>query len=435
MISRPSTLATLLLATLWMQPASEAKSLSELRILYVGSERSTEFIAFLKPQFHQVEGRTTENFNFTNAEPFDVVLLDWPHGEEVHSLTEPASPLGQRDVWHKPTVVLGIAGRNLASAWKTKGASGCSCLPSLAYELRDHEIFERPFKIERKMRRIPTPKEFRGKVHESEIEVLSLVDNSQLPWRPGWCSESDDFALHPDIEVFCGGINPQSPKAAGLWRQGNLLHFGFEQSPMEMNDQGRQLLLNSIAYISRFTEDRPIATSTAVASDSVLGQVANSRKALNLWLINNQNNLEEIKDILSPDLQVKLSRLDRDKIADWLNLNASFLHPDRTRRIALDEDLATLGVPFDQPEFFVKSIEGLCAGGGSAERARRVLERYVPAGPKQGSSNAWATWWSENKRYAFTLDSGDAVWYVDALAKKRGIPTKELRGPKRATVF
>ena len=33
------------------------------------------------------------------------------------------------------------------------------------------------------------------------------------------------------------------------WRQGNLLHFGFEQSPAELNQNGRALLVNAIVYI------------------------------------------------------------------------------------------------------------------------------------------------------------------------------------------
>jgi len=63
--------------------------------------------------------------------------------------------------------------------------------------------------------------------------------------------------------VFCGG-EKKAATAAAVWRQGNLLHFGFEQSPDELNAIGRRLLLNSIAYISRFTEDKPIAITPSV---------------------------------------------------------------------------------------------------------------------------------------------------------------------------
>ena len=64
-------------------------------------------------------------------------------------------------------------------------------------------------------------------------------------------------------------MNHKTPTAAGLWRQGNLLHFGFDQSPAEMNDNGRQMLLNAIAYISSFSQDRPIAITPSVFAGPV----------------------------------------------------------------------------------------------------------------------------------------------------------------------
>ena len=50
--------------------------------------------------------------------------------------------------------------------------------------------------------------------------------------------------------MICGGVNSKTPLAGAVWRQGHLLHFGFEQSPAEMNRRGRALLVNAICYIS-----------------------------------------------------------------------------------------------------------------------------------------------------------------------------------------
>src|SRR5882724_5215469 len=97
----------------------------------------------------------------TEARDFDVVLFDWPQGEETRDMRKLGSPLGQREHWNRPTVLLGSAGLNLAVAWKLKGGSGCTCMNPLAYDLREHEIFERPFKIDRSsMISIPTPADF-----------------------------------------------------------------------------------------------------------------------------------------------------------------------------------------------------------------------------------------------------------------------------------
>ena len=93
-----------------------------------------------------------------------------------------------------------------------------------------------------------------------------------------------------------------------------------------------------------------------------------------------------------------------------------------------------VGGKFLQPEFFDKSIADLRSEDSViVGRAQRLLERYVPIGPGFGDAIAWASWWKENQRFAFASDAGDYRWYIDPLAKKRGVPSSELRGPKRAS--
>ena len=63
-------------------------------------------------------------------------------------------------------------------------------------------------------------------------------------------------------------------------------------------------------------------------------------------------------------------------------------------------------------------------------RGGRLLDRYAPAGPvDRDSAAAWKSWWLANKPYLFFSDSGGYRWYIDPLAKKRQIPTLDLRGP------
>jgi hypothetical protein len=407
--------------------AARSKELSELKVLYVG-ERTTEFVAFLKHNVAEVQSRDRHGFNPADAAPFDVVLLDWPQGEETREMRKLTSPLGARDAWNRPTVLLGSAGLNLAVSWKLKGGTGCTCMDPLAYGLREHPIFERPFKIERKMTRIPTPPDFRSEIKDQEIEVLPLVNDIKRTWRAGWCSYSYDFARNPDVEFFCGGVNHKTPTAAGLWRQGNLLHFGFEQSPAEMNETGQKLLLNAIAYISQFSEDRPIAVTPSVFA----GSVARSRDSVRRALKNEEYHLEWLGEDFEPNLWSGLSPLGREKMLEWAQQNGRFLHPNENQKLEIDQDLVAIGTPFDSPDFFDKNIAALNAGGESANRAHQLLERYVPCGPKNGSAQQWSAWWNENKPYAFASDSGDYCWYVDPLAKRRGVPTSDLRGVKRA---
>ncbi|HEX4069964.1 MAG TPA: hypothetical protein VHX68_02300, partial [Planctomycetaceae bacterium] len=118
----------------------------------------------------------------------------------------------------------------------------------------------------------------------------------------------------------------------------------------------------------------------------------------------------------------------------WADENAPFLHPNHDQVLEIDEDLMTSGVPFDQPKFFDRVFADLRSKDSNAvERAGRLLARYVPIGPDSGDFDAWVSWWNENQRYAFASDAGDYRWYIDPLAKKRGVPTSEMRGPKRAS--
>jgi hypothetical protein len=419
-----------LLAALVLNPRpSHAKDLKDLKVLYVGSERTEEFVPFLKKYVVRVDSRDRSQFKPAEAAGFDVVLLDWPQGQETREMRRLRSPLGSRDQWRSPTVLLGSAGLNLAVAWKLKGGSGCTCMDPLAYDLRSHEIFDHPYRIDRATTvRIPTPPDFKQEIKAAEIEVLPLVHDYQRQWRPGWCSYSYDFTRNPDVEFFCGGVNHKTPTAAGFWRQGNLLHFGFEQSPTEMNESGQRLLLNAIAYISRFTEDRPIAVTPSVFA----GPVARSRESVLRHLRNPEYRFEWFKEDLSPGLWAKLEPVGREKMTDWADKNSQFLHPDSNQQLDLDQDLVALGIAFDQPEFFTRTISDLRAGGPAAERAQRLLSRYVPCGLGQAGPDEWAAWWKTTQPFLFASDAGDYRWYIDPLAKKRSIPSTELRGPKRA---
>jgi hypothetical protein len=419
------------LVGLVLNGAASGAELTGLKVLYVGSERPSEYVEFLKGKVATVEARSRESFQPRDAARFDVVLFDWPQGEETREMRKLKSPLGTREGWNKPTVLLGSAGLNLAVCWKLKGGSGCTCLDPLAYDLRDHEIFERPFRIDRgKMVAVPTPHDFSDELKGSEIKVLPLVDDIHRRWKAGWCTHALEFARLPDVEFFCGGVNSQTPTSAALWRQGNLLHYGFEQSPDEMNESGRNLLLNAIAYISRFTEDRPISITPSVFA----GPVARSRTTLARWLRNPEFRTDFGKDIVAPVIWEKLSGMpDREAMARWAEENGRFLHPDGAQQLTIDEDLVALNVPFDQPEFFARVLPGLRATDTAArDRAVRLLKRYVPIGPEGGSADAWDLWWEENQAFAFASDAGDYRWYIDPLAKKRGVPSAELRGPRRA---
>lgn len=274
-----------------------------------------------------------------------------------------------------------------------------------------------------------TPPAFRPPLTNATVQMLPLVLDQKREWKAGWCTYPDGFENNPDIEYFCGGENEKSAAAAACWRQGNLLHFGFEQSPEEMNEAGQKLLLNCIAYISQFTEDRPIAVTPSVFA----GPVALPRAYLDRRL-RAKGDASEIEWIASQRVQEALKGKDSGEIRKWYAENRGYLHPGWDTKLEVDKEARSLGAAIDTLEFFDKAIAALRTEGPEARRAFRLLTDYAPEGaPKKPSVPEWESWLRENRTFLFFSDQGDYVWYVDPLAKKRGIPTSQLRGSARAS--
>ena len=55
----------------------------------------------------------------------------------------------------------------------------------------------------------------------------------------------------------------------------------------------------------------------------------------------------------------------------------------------------------------------------------------VDAAP-DAAAEAWSAWIGAHRDVLFFSESGGYRWYVDPLAKRRGVPTAKLRGPARA---
>jgi len=271
-----------------------------------------------------------------------------------------------------------------------------------------------------------TPSAFAPEITNNTVSFLALVRNQSKTWNPGWCTYPDGFEENPDVEVMCGGENHKTARAACIWRQGNLLHFGFEQSPAEMNANGQRLLLNCIAYISRFTEDRPIAVTPSVFA----GPVAYPRAYLDRHL-GAKGDASEVASFLSNEILHQTNPKSSDEVKAWYREHRKWLHPGLDLKLEIDADARRINAPIDKTEFFAKTIAAL--RNGKAE-AKTLLARYAPTETESlKTPEAWEGWFKENKPYLFFSDQGDYRWYVDPVAKKRQVASAELRGPLRAT--
>jgi hypothetical protein len=297
--------------------------------------------------------------------------------------------------------------------------------------LRVHEIFRTPLPIDvQKTTAVPVPDAWKGALRGPTVEVLPLAADPKRGHQPGWCTYTYEHEQAPELEVLCGGINSKTPRAGAVWRQGNLLHFGFDLAPAEMNDAGRALLVNAVAYIARFTEDRPIVRTPCVF---VQGKRLFDRGAVGRRLERADADLKELEYYLAKEEYEEVRGKTREQAAEWYKGARDYLHAGADGRLAVDGDAKSFGVPPAGPDFLEKAIAAL----GDPDRgpaARRLLARYAPEGPgADAAAEKWRSWSAENRPYLFFSDTGGYRWYVDPLAKRRAVPTERLRGPAPAT--
>jgi len=277
-----------------------------------------------------------------------------------------------------------------------------------------------------------TPEPWKGLVEGASVDVVPLVVNVGSTHRPGWVSYDSTVVDSPDVEIVCGGINEKPSIGAAIWRQGHLLHFGFDLAPGEMNDVGRALLVNSIVYIARFREDRALCVSPSAFAGGV-----RARDSIAKWLTGDSLPIDSVRAMFAADATAGALG-DRAELKAWFDEHRDWLRPDRDGKLAVDADAMALRLAYDRIEALeaAAAIVAGAAGGGpdsGAHHARSLLERYVPEGPAPGAKgSAWKEWLAANRPYLFFSEWGGYRWYVDALARQRGVPSASLRGPARA---
>lgn len=292
-------------------------------------------------------------------------------------------------------------------------------------------MFRSPIKIDvTQTTAVDTPESFRSEIREPRIDVLPLVSDIKGSQGPGWCTYTYQPAEAPELEIICCGINSKTSRAGAVWRQGNLLHFGFEPSPARLNAAGKALLINSICYIAGFTEDRPIVRTPC---GFVGGHWITDRGAIDRWLARPSGDLKDLQYYIAQESYAKVAGKGRAEFADWYKQARGFLHAGADGRLTVDAEAEAFGVPPSTTEFATKAIAAV-ADQDRSQVARRLLVRYIPDGPGADATvDQWSSWWNRNEPYLFFSDTGGYRWYIDPLAQRRGQATALLRGPARAT--
>lgn len=270
---------------------------------------------------------------------------------------------------------------------------------------------------------------------EKKLPFLRLVDeNGRKKIRmPGWCTYTSYFNESPEMEVICGGSNSKSPTAGAVWRQGNLLHFGFEPDPSQLNAAGRALLVNVIVYATRFAGDRPLFKTVSPFKKGGSGRTRVPITPVFVARWRERFKLGHLEHWFVPTLIETMPRDSAEAFWTWFDAKRAYLRPTASGKLDFDPDAVALGAAPASDGFFEKALAGLARGGETADRARRLLARYAPDGaPTGGTSADWHTWWKENGPYLFFSSTEGFRWHLDAFARTRGLPSRECRGPARA---
>jgi hypothetical protein len=266
-------------------------------------------------------------------------------------------------------------------------------------------------------------------VKEPTVDVLPLVKDRRADHTPGWCTYTHEVAEAPELEVLCGGINGKTPRAAAVWRQGHLLHFGFEPSPDRMSDAGKALLVNCVCYIARFTEDRPVVRTPCAFTD---GRRLFDRGVVERWLASPDADRQALRFYLGKVAYREVGGKSREDVGAGFQEVRGYLHADGEGRLEVDAEAQAFGVPPSGADFLDKAVAAM----GEPARvglARQLLGRYASEGPgAEAPAEEWRAWTVKNRPYLFFSDAGGYRWYVDPLARRRGVPTAELRGQARA---
>ena len=291
--------------------------------------------------------------------------------------------------------------------------------------LRDHQVFAGPIQVDLSQEKtVATPDAWKDEIETKQIKVLPLVDDQKNLSGSGWCTYTHPHGSAPELEEICGGVNSKTPKAGAIWRQGHLMHFGFEESPDQLNENGNALLVNSICYISKFVDDRVNFRTPSIFYSH---KSFTDRDVLTRLLKRDESYFRRrVKYYSSEDLFDKIIKLERQQRGDWLKKILPFISIDEQGKLTIDSVAQSLDLSTSEHSFFEKAASLLDQEDEDSKKVRELLQRYAPDGPNANNSQGkdWLGWHKANSKFLFFSDAGGYRWYIDRLAKKRGVSTE-----------
>ncbi|MBA7478875.1 hypothetical protein ES707_14303 [subsurface metagenome] len=277
-------------------------------------------------------------------------------------------------------------------------------------ESLEHEVFQKPFKVEPEFEYRDTPPNYHrrhlgeGKLPD-KMKVWRVQDHSKvygkIPNSVVACAYGFTDSL--DAEVLAKGFNTgKEYGAVGVGRHGNYLQWGYSLPPSKMTDAGRKFFLNCICYINKFDGKAPLIRRT---STHRLDTMRLARSAEALW--QRRKNDESFLPFIPEDLTKKFSG-DPNGLVQYYKDNLEFIYRDR--QFHIDSELKSLGLNSNRSLDTLERLIGLLQDDTHADTARRLLTRYTNQSFQ--SADDWKRWFEDNRDRIFFSDVGGYKFLV-----------------------
>ena len=283
----------------------------------------------------------------------------------------------------------------------------------------NHPVFSGPFPVELDLEPIDTPSNYAHYHQDPPLparlqgwRVHGEIVDADGRTVFGSVAVGAGFGDTPDAEVISGGVNTKGPDWVAIGRHGNFFLWGFAASPSQLTESGRQVLSNSIVYISAFDRQPPRSKRRHIGRSWWLDQAVQFRDIASeharIAKLQAEQNTPPDSPWAVGSLEAFVEKTARrsfpslwDELGDDLEAylpamveNRGFLYAQGREFAApiLDRDAQAYGLANHDPRLLDHCI-GLLERDEDVGRARRVLNRYT--GLELGSAVAWRAWFDE----------------------------------------
>ncbi len=429
-----------------------------VRVLYCGdpgSERETDFCAFLAGHFTHVAHRDLREFKEEDANGHDVVIVDWSYGYDGNGGIDDKKwkrfrPPKLSMKFARPTILIGRAGGSIANSLKLKINWLCLCLEGPAHHLAlDHPLFHSPLEVDPKLEQMLTPPDYPYLTLDPAIgptmNVWTVQTKDYPQTDPGLVSSLYGLKDSPDAEVFAQGVAGKGPDTVPLGRHANFFLWGFSAPPADMTPSGKRLFVNAVCYMRQFDGQAPLVRNEAQAREWALRQamiprflsedykqreIRRQRALFNLhpeWIpekhkadvdafvldsVRKTQKAEEqwMKEVLPEPLRTQFG-MDADKYVGYYTENLEYLRPgkERSSGFVVDEDVKSVGPSNRSVELLERCVSKL-EENDRPDLALRLLKRYTQENFETPSH--WRTWLNANRTRLFFSDVGGYKFFT-----------------------